>query len=150
MERAAGFTLIEATCALAIVALLAILVLPAIPHATSHNRLAAYAVDIAALLKRDRNAAMRGHVMVATALDAEARTVRSGDAAKAVEIPSDVTFSALLAQRCADRAIGSTINFFPSGASCGGTIAISRQGFGYQIRVNWMTGGIEVVAIGRS
>ena len=134
----------------AIVALLAVLVLPAIPRATSQSRLAGYAVDIAALLKRDRNAAMRNHVMVETALDPEQRTVRSGDAAKVVEIPSDVTFSALLAQRCADRLVGSTIDFFPSGASCGGTIAISHQGVGYQIRVNWLTGGIEIVAIGSS
>jgi general secretion pathway protein H len=150
MEREAGFTLVEAVCALAIVALLAALILPAVPRATSQSRLAGYAVDIAALLKRDRNAAMRSHVMVATALDAERRTVRSGDASIEVEIPSDVSFSALLAQRCADRQVGSTINFFPSGASCGGVIAIARQAFGYQIRVNWLTGGIEVVAIGGS
>ncbi len=150
MEREAGFTLIEVACTLAIVALLALLVLPAIPNATSQSRLNGYAVDIAALLKRDRNLAMRHHVVVATALDAEARTVRSGDAAQVVEIPSDVTFSALLAQHCADHPVGSTIDFFPSGASCGGRIAISRQGFGYQIRVNWMTGGVEVVAIGSS
>ena len=150
MEREAGFTLIEAVCVLAIVAILAALILPAIPHATSQSRLAGYAVDIAALLKRDRNAAMRDHVMVATALDPEQRTVRSSDAAITVEIPSDVSFSALLAKRCGDRPVGSTIDFFPSGASCGGVIAISRQGLGYQIRVNWLTGGIEIVAIGRS
>lgn len=150
MEREGGVTLIEAACALAIVALLTTIVLPAIPRATSQNRLAGYAADIAALLKRDRDAAMRNHVTIATALDPEQRTIRSGDGAKVVEIPSDVTFSALLAQRCADRLVGTTIDFFPSGASCGGTVAISRQGFGYQIRVNWLTGGIEIVAIGSS
>jgi general secretion pathway protein H len=132
---------------LAIVGLLAVLILPAIPRSTSQSRLAGYAVEIAALLKRDRNAAMRDHVTVAAALDVEQRTVRSGDAAMVVMIPSDVTFSALLAQRCANRQTGSTIEFFPSGASCGGTIAISHRGLGYQIRVNWLTGGIEVVAI---
>ena len=76
---------------------------------------------------------MRNHVAVATSLDAERRTVRSGATAAVVEIPADVTFAALLAQRCAGRPVGSTIDFFPSGASCGGAIAISRQGFGYQI-----------------
>ena len=150
MEREAGFTLIEAVCALAIVALVAALVLPAIPRATSRNRLAGYAVDIAALLKRDRNAAMRNHVTVATTLDADERIVRSGDETIQVEIPSDVAFSALLAQRCAGGPAGSTIDFFPSGGSCGGVIAISRQGLGYQIRVNWLTGGIEIVPVGRS
>ncbi len=145
-----GFTLIEVVCVLAIIALIAALVLPALPRATSQARLAGYAVDVAALLKGDRNAAIRNHAMVSTALDADRRTVRSGYRAALVEIPADVSFSALLAQRCADRIVGSTIDFFPSGASCGGVIAISRQGFGYQVRVNWLTGGVEVVAIGKT
>src|SRR5271157_2471886 len=119
MDEEAGFTLIETVCSLAVVGLLAALVLPAIPQGTSQARLAGYAVDIAALLKGDRNAAIRNRVVVA----------------------------ATLAQRCANRPTGSTIEFFPSGASCGGAIAISRHGVGYQIRVNWLTGGVEIVAI---
>jgi general secretion pathway protein H len=149
MGEEAGFTLIEVVCALTIVALLAALVLPAMPHATSQERLAGYAVDVAALLKGDRNAAIRNHIAVATSLDAESRTVRSGARNSVVEIPADVSFEAFLAQRCSGRRAGSTIDFFPSGASCGGAIAISRQGVGYQVRVNWLTGGVEVVAIGK-
>jgi general secretion pathway protein H len=61
-----------------------------------------------------------------------------------------VTFEALLAQRCGDRRVGATIDFFPSGGSCGGVIAIARQGIGYQIRVNWLTGGVEVVPTRKS
>ena len=61
-----------------------------------------------------------------------------------------MTFQALLAQRCGDRRVRATIDFFPSGESCGGVIAIARQGVGYQIRVNWLTGGVEVVATGKS
>jgi len=87
---------------------------------------------------------------VATSLDAERRVVLSGATASMVEIPADVTFEALLAQRCGDRRVGATIDFFPSGTSCGGVIAIARQGVGYQIRVNWLTGGVEVVATGKS
>ncbi len=149
MDKEAGFTLIETVCSLAVVGLLAALVLPAIPQATSQARLAGYAVDIAALLKGDRNAAIRNHIAVATTLDADSRTVRSGRGA-AVEIPADVFFEALLAQRCENRRTGSIIEFFPSGASCGGAIAISRHGVGFQIRVNWLTGGVEVVPIAKA
>jgi general secretion pathway protein H len=124
--------------------------LPAIPRGTSQERLAGYTVEVAALLKSDRNAAMRSHAQVATSLDPERRMVISGATASIVEIPADVTFQALLAQRCGDRRVGATIDFFPSGASCGGVIAIARQGFGYQIRVNWLTGGVEVVATVKS
>ena len=40
---------------------------------------------------------------------------------------------------------GRTISFFATGMSCGGTITLSRLGAGYEVRVNWVTGGIEVV-----
>lgn len=147
MDGRAGFTLIEVVCVVAIIALVAALVLPAVPQATSQARLAGYAVEIAALLKRDRNAALRGHASVATTLDADRREVRSGASRALVEIPADVTFAALLAQRCSGNPAGSTIAFFPGGQSCGGAIAISRNGIGYQIRVNWLTGAVEIVAI---
>ena len=29
--------------------------------------------------------------------------------------------------------------------SCGGAIALTRLGIGYEIRINWLTGGVEVV-----
>ncbi len=147
MDEEAGFTLIEVVCVLAIMGLIAALVFPAIPYATSQARLAGYAVEVAALLKGDRNAAIRNHVPVTTTLDDDRREVRSGASDTVVEIPADVTFAALLAQRCSGRRSGSTIDFFPSGESCGGAIAISRNGVGYQIRVNWLTGGVEIVAV---
>ena len=149
MDREAGFTLIEAVCVLAIVALLAGLLLPIFPRATTQARLAGYALDVAALLKGDRNAAIRNHVAVATRLDADRGIVRSGARNDAVEIPADVSFAALLAERCSGRRVGSTIDFFPSGASCGGVIDISRHGAGFQVRVNWLTGGVDVVAIAK-
>jgi general secretion pathway protein H len=40
----------------------------------------------------------------------------------------------------------STISFFASGMSCGGTIALTRLDAGYEIRVNWLTGRIEIVS----
>ena len=51
----------------------------------------------------------------------------------------------MLASRCADRAAGGSIDFFPSGMSCGGVIALARPGMGYEVRVNWLTGGVEIV-----
>ncbi len=150
MDDEAGFTLIEIVCVLAIVGLLAALALPYFPKATSQARLGGYALETAALLKGDRNAAMRTRSPVATALSAEAKTVRSGATGAIVQLPADVAFDAILAKRCGDRRTGTTIDFFPSGMSCGGTIAISRQGIGFQIRVNWLTGGVEVVSVDKS
>jgi general secretion pathway protein H len=62
-----------------------------------------------------------------------------------VQLPPDVRVDALLAQRCYDRLTNMAIDFFPSGMSCGGVIALTRQGAGYEVRVNWLTGGVDVV-----
>ena len=73
--------------------------------------------------------------------------LRSGATGRTVRVPDDVRFDALLAARCNQRAAGPTIRFFASGMSCGGAIALTRLGVGYQVRVNWLTGGVEVVSI---
>ncbi|MBC9876241.1 prepilin-type N-terminal cleavage/methylation domain-containing protein [Bradyrhizobium sp. INPA01-394B] len=140
-----GFALIEILCALAIVGLLAAIILPGIPRSTTRAKLESYAVETAALLKSDRNSALRRQVWVATLVDAEARAIRSGVTGQTIRLPPDVVVQATLAARCADRATGRTIDFFPSGMSCGGTIALARPGMGYEIRVNWLTGGVEIV-----
>jgi general secretion pathway protein H len=145
-----GFTLIEIVCVLAMISLLAALILPAIPRGTSRTRLEAFALQAAGLLKTDRLAAMQRRMRVATELDPISRSIRSGATGSSVVLPPDVGFDAVLATRCNQRAAGRTIDFFPSGMSCGGTIALSRPGGGFQVRVNWLTGGVEVVPVSGS
>ena len=143
----AGFTLLEIVCVVAIIALLAAVILPALPRGTSFARLEAYAIETATLLKQDRYAAMRRRARVATEINAPTRTFRSAVSGHAVRLPNDIAVEALLAKRCDERAAGRTIDFFPSGRSCGGTIELTRLGRGFQVRVNWLTGGIELVPI---
>jgi general secretion pathway protein H len=145
-----GFTLLEIVCVIAIIAMLAALILPAIPRGTSRTRLEALALQAAALLKTDRLAAMQRKMRVATELDLVSRSIRSGATGSSVVLPSDVGFDAVLASRCNQRAAGRSIDFFPSGMSCGGTIALSRPGGGFQVRVNWLTGGVEIVPVSGS
>lgn len=142
----AGVTLLEMVCVLAIVALLAAIASPALPTATSRGRLEAYAVEVAALLKADRNAALGRHGLVEAVVVAPERTVRSGSSARTVRVPDDVVFDALLPRRCNGRPALSTIRFFASGMSCGGVIRLTRPGAGFEVRVNWLTGGVEIVA----
>jgi general secretion pathway protein H len=141
-----GFALIEMLCVLAIIGLLAAIILPAIPRATSRAKLESYAVQTAALLKADRNAALRRQIQVTTQIDAASRSIRSGVTGRIIRLPVDVSLDAMLASRCADRTAGRSIDFFPSGMSCGGVLAMSRPGMGYEIRVNWLTGGVDIVS----
>jgi general secretion pathway protein H len=145
-----GFTLLEVVCVIAILALLAAFALPALPRSTSKARLESYAIATAALLKADRNAALRRQAPVATEVDAPSRLVRSGATGRILRMPDDVTFDALLAARCDKYPAGSSIGFFPSGLSCGGVIALTRASVGYEVRVNWLTGGVDIVALNRS
>jgi general secretion pathway protein H len=139
-----GFTLIETVCAMAIIGLIAAVLLPNIPHQTSRPRLEAYAVQVASLLKADRNAAIGNRLPIATLVDAPLRTVRSGATGEVVRLPDDVNFESFLPRSCNDQAVGGEIDFFPSGMSCGGSIVLSRRDAGFEVQVNWLTGMIDV------
>jgi general secretion pathway protein H len=145
-----GFTLIEVVCVLAIISLLAAILLPEIPRGTSRARMEAYALEIATVLAADRNAAIHRRAAIATEINAPGRSVRSGATTRTIRVPNDVQFDAALASRCNQREAGSMIVFFSSGMSCGGVIALTRLGAGYQIRVNWLTGGVEIVPLNAS
>jgi general secretion pathway protein H len=144
--RERGFTLLEMVCVIALVAMLAAVLLPFLPRHTSRSRLQAYALEAATLLKADRNAAIRRRADVSTLVDASSRAIRSGATAQTIRIPDDVRVDALLPQTCRQREALSTISFFADGMSCGGSIALSRLDAAYEIRVNWLTGRIEIVS----
>jgi general secretion pathway protein H len=130
---------------IAVVAMLAAILLPRVPRATTRPRLEAYAMETAALLKADRTAALRRKAQITAQVDAPGRAIRSGSTGRILQVPDDVSFQALLPLSCNERPARSTISFFATGTSCGGTIVLSRLGNGYEVRVNWLTGGIEVV-----
>jgi len=132
-------------CVVAIVAMLAAILLPAIPRATTRPQLESYALEIASLLKADHNASVRRRSDVATVVDARHRILQSDSTGQIVRIPDDVSVTLISAASCQHRRSGVAIVFLASGMSCGGTIALSRVGYGYEIRVNWLTGGVEIV-----
>jgi general secretion pathway protein H len=141
-----GFTLLEMVCVIALIGMLAAVLLPFVPRQTSRARLEAYALEAATLLKADRNAAIRRRRDVATLVDARSRAIRSGATAQTLRIPEDVRFDAMLPKTCHQRAALSGISFFADGMSCGGSIALSRLDTSYEIRVNWLTGRVEIVS----
>jgi general secretion pathway protein H len=126
--------------------MLAAVLLPLVPRQTSRARLQAYALEAATLLMADRNAAIRRRGDVATLVDARSRALRSGATAQTLRIPDDVRFDAVLPQTCRHRAALPSISFFADGMSCGGSIALTRLDTAYEIRVNWLTGRVEIVS----
>ncbi len=104
-------------------------------------------LEVICVLAIDHHAAQRQRKEIATVVEAPLRTIRSGASSRVVRLPADVNLDAVLATRCNNRPAGPTIRHLPSGMSCGGSVALTRQGIGYQVRVNWLTGGVEVVPI---
>lgn len=129
---------------LAIIAMLVAIALPQMPAETTLPRMEGYAVEVAALLNGDHAAAQMQHRQIATRINAADRMMQSGASGRVLTFPSDVTVQTLLAARCRDRAADGTIQFLASGMSCGGVITLTRLGVGYQVRVNWLTGGAEI------
>src|ERR1700751_4518805 len=141
-----GFTLLEMVCVIALIAMMAAVLLPFVPRQTSRARLQAYAMEAATLLKDDRNAAIARRPDAPTLVDAPSRAIRSGASGMIIRIPADVRFDALLPQSCRGRPALSSINFFADGMSCGGAITLARLDTSYEVRVNWLTGRVEIVS----
>src|SRR5258708_1627583 len=93
-ERTSGFTLLEIVAVTAIVAMLAAILLPLAPRGTSRQRLAAYAVEAAALLKADRTAAVRRNAQGNTQIDAPSPLIRSGSTSRVLQTPGGVSSQA--------------------------------------------------------
>src|SRR5260370_31801182 len=145
-EGEGGFTLLEMLCVLAVIAMLAAVLLPLIPHQTSRSRLQAYALQAATLLKADRNAAIRHQAQVATLVDTETRSIRSGVSRGMIRTPDAVHFDALMPQTCRQRAALSTISFFADGSRCGGTFPLIRLAAGHYVRATVLTGSIRTLS----
>jgi general secretion pathway protein H len=145
-EAQRGFTLLEMVCVIALIAMIAAVLLPLVPRQTSRARLQGYALEAATLLKDDRNAAIARRTDVATLVDAPSRAIRSGASGRIIRIPADVRFDALLPQSCRRHPALSRINFFADGMSCGGALTLTRLNTAYEIRVNWLTGRVEIVS----
>ena len=80
-----------------------------------------------------------------TQVDAPSRSLRSGASGQTVHVPEDVRFETLLPRNCDNRPVVASISFFAAGMSCGGVIMLARLDAGYEVRVNWLTGRIEIV-----
>jgi general secretion pathway protein H len=130
---------------LALVALAAAILLPFVSRGTSGAKLKGYAVSAAATLKTDHTAALRRQIPVATQIEYSKRLIRSGATGRVLQLPDDVTVDVLLPSRCSNFGAQTAVVFFPSGMSCGGVLTLSREGLGFEVRVNWLTGGVEIV-----
>jgi len=125
-----------------IIALIASLAV-SIAAGTGRPRLKAVTMEIAALFRRERLGAILTGRSRQVSLDSEHR-VLTGDGGDAVTIPRDVELDVLSASEpgSGGRMI---VRFRPDGTSSGAVLRLAREKAGYEIRINWHTGGVSIV-----
>jgi general secretion pathway protein H len=134
-DRKSGFTLIEVMAVMLIIALIGSLVVTITPG-SGRAKLKALTLQTAALLMTGQNRQV--------SLDEERRAV-VGDGGDLIPVPPDIAIDVLGANESwSGRLL--LARFHPDGASSGAVLRFSREGAGYEVRVNWYTGGVTVVS----
>jgi general secretion pathway protein H len=126
-----------------IVALIASLVITTM-SGTGRAGLEAVTLKAAALLRHERLGAILGGRARRVSLDGESRML-VGEGGDVVAIPRDVVVDVVGADAAWSGRLA-VVRFDPDGASTGAVLRFSRQQAGYEVRVNWYTGSVEVVS----
>ena len=144
-RRDGGYALLELVLALAVMGLVAAVALPRAARAPGTIELRATAEQIAALLRSDRNTAIRERRDVLAQVDVENGAIASGSLNQVLRIPAGVRIEFLQSSREVGGDDGG-IRFLPDGRSSGGVVTIARDDTAYSISVNWLTASVLVAA----
>ena len=136
----AGFTLIEMMAVMLIIAMLASLVVAMVPG-TGRGKLKALTLQTAALLRRERLAAVLTGQSRRVSLDGNTRMIVGPSGA--VAIPRDVMVDVVGVDELwsGRRAL---VQFEPDGASTGAVLKFSWENVRYEVDVNWYNGRVAV------
>ena len=137
----AGFTLLELSLTLAVIGLIAALALPRVMPVRSTTDLRIRAYQVTALLRADRNAVARLGRPITTAVDLADRRLRSGHTGGLLVLPDDIKMGL-------DGGRGG-LRFEPDGRSSGGLVVLARGPAAYGVRVDAVTGTVDVVEVRR-
>ena len=101
------------------------------------------AEEIAALLRSDRNTALRERREVRSTIDLGRGVVEAGASGNRVAFPPGVKTKLVQSNRESTED-GGGIRFHPDGRSSGGVLIMQRGKLDYRVSVNWLTGGVLV------
>jgi general secretion pathway protein H len=138
-----GFSLLELLVALALIAVLLAVAVPALVLPPSVG-LRSAADLVATGLRQARQSAMRDQRSVALLMDVEARLLQVEGGRKLRALPRDVQVELYTAQGELLGAGRGGIRFYPDGSSTGGRVTLSHRGLRAEVGVEWLTGRIRV------
>jgi general secretion pathway protein H len=142
-SRSSGFLLLDMALALTILLLLFAIIWPTFGGGTMSLQESATALDIATLLRGDRTTATRTGLSTATRIDLDRRTLVSASG-RTVAVPADLALEVTTGAGCVTSLRRFVIAFSPDGTSCGAIIVLRKRAVAYVVRVNWLSGMIDV------
>jgi general secretion pathway protein H len=136
-----GFTLLELIVALAIVAALLALVVP-ILRPNSNAQLVSSAHTVANALRLSRMRAIASNRPDSFIVDTQLGAYRMEN--RTHRFPSGIRVGLYTASETALGPSVGSIRFFPDGSSTGGGVLLESDQAGYDVLVDWLTGGISI------
>ena len=138
-----GFTLLETLVALALLAVLLAVAVPAlVPSPAVELRSAADTV--ATGLREARLEAQRRQRPTALQLDLDARTLQVEGLGPVRRLPANLVVELVTAEQEMKGKRRGGIRFYPDGSSTGGRVTLSLDGFERLVDVAWLTGRVTV------
>jgi general secretion pathway protein H len=141
---ARGFTLIELMIALAVIAALLAIFIPGTAHQAGHAELASTVRTIGSALRTTRMHAIAANEPDVFVVDVQNARYRAGARARAQALPTGIHVLLYTTQDETLSAMAGAIRFFPDGSSSGGGLTIGNGHDRYDVRVDWLTGGISI------
>ena len=143
-RRISGFTLLELVVVLALAVLLVAIVPPLLTAALPGVELKSASRRIAAGLRLAREEAIRKGHDVAFILDLEKHRYQVEGPFRSLPLPEDMDLKLIAADSEMQGEERGAIRFFPDGSATGGRIILAREGKGWQVGVQWLSGHVQL------
>ncbi len=138
-----GVVLLDVVAALAIVALAAFVLMPRPRSGVGAAELSAAAVLVGGEFRRGRAKALTTGSIVDVTVDPGSRRIQV-DGANPISIRDGVVMNWVTSDQCPIRGGTRALRFLADGRSCGGVMTLSASGREAELRVDWLTGRVEM------
>lgn len=141
-----GVVLLDVVLAVAVLSLAALVLMPGPRAGVSTTDLRAEAARIAATFRQGRAAAIQNHGSADVLVDPAARTVAL-DGETATRVRDGIGLDWVTSNLCPMVRGTRALRFLSDGRSCGGVLTLTAAPGRMQLRVDWLTGRVEMSAL---
>jgi general secretion pathway protein H len=139
-----GVILLDVVLALAVLALAALVLVPRPTSGVSRSDLHVAGAEIAALIRHARARSVAGGLETDVLFNRRAGEVSSGFSDAKVTLPQGAMLEFVASSLCPVIEGERALRFLADGRSCGGVLTLGTRQLAAVIRVDWMTGRVDM------